>query len=312
MSARLAAFLAALLPAASALATDGILEISQTCATQTGCFAGDTPGFPVTIASAGSYRLTTNLAVPNADTSGIDITTDDGVMLDLGGFVISGTNDCNGYPAVCSEAGSGSGVDSHVPDPSEPGDFIFAKNVTLRNGILRGHGNAGARLGSFAHVEGVEAIGNRWYGLRVGDHSIVRDNRIVQNGWVGLNGRFGNAITGNASVGNGQDGITANSGSVLMQNTSVRNGGRGFYVVGPGNTVTTNTASDNATSGIDAGSRSTLIGNTVTGNGVGLTLQTNDPPGYANNVISGNAGAAVTGGVALECNIINNVRVCPP
>jgi len=31
------------------LAVDGVLEINQTCATHTGCFAGDTPGFPVGI-----------------------------------------------------------------------------------------------------------------------------------------------------------------------------------------------------------------------------------------------------------------------
>jgi len=32
-----------------ARASDGVLEINQTCAIQTGCFAGDTAGFPVTI-----------------------------------------------------------------------------------------------------------------------------------------------------------------------------------------------------------------------------------------------------------------------
>ncbi len=46
--------------ATSAFATDGVLEINQTCAVQTGCFAGDTAGFPVEIDVAGSYRLTSN------------------------------------------------------------------------------------------------------------------------------------------------------------------------------------------------------------------------------------------------------------
>ena len=31
--------------AAHALASDGVLEINQTCATTSGCFAGDGPGF---------------------------------------------------------------------------------------------------------------------------------------------------------------------------------------------------------------------------------------------------------------------------
>ena len=35
--------------ATPALASDGVLEINQTCAVQTGCFTGDTAGFPVTI-----------------------------------------------------------------------------------------------------------------------------------------------------------------------------------------------------------------------------------------------------------------------
>ena len=32
-----------------ALATDGVAEINHTCAAQTGCFRGDTAGYPVTI-----------------------------------------------------------------------------------------------------------------------------------------------------------------------------------------------------------------------------------------------------------------------
>ena len=35
--------------AAPALAVDGVLEVNQTCAVETGCFAGDTAGFPVTV-----------------------------------------------------------------------------------------------------------------------------------------------------------------------------------------------------------------------------------------------------------------------
>ena len=48
--------------AGPALAVDGVVEINQTCAVQTGCFSGDTAGYPVTITQPGSYRLTSNLA----------------------------------------------------------------------------------------------------------------------------------------------------------------------------------------------------------------------------------------------------------
>jgi hypothetical protein len=37
-----------------ALAVDGVLEINQTCAEQTGCFTGDAAGFPVTISASGA------------------------------------------------------------------------------------------------------------------------------------------------------------------------------------------------------------------------------------------------------------------
>jgi hypothetical protein len=49
---RLMLILLLLLFATPALAVDGVLEINQTCAVQTGCFAGDTAGFPVTIGAS--------------------------------------------------------------------------------------------------------------------------------------------------------------------------------------------------------------------------------------------------------------------
>ncbi len=44
--------------ATSAYASDGVLEINQACAVNTGCFPGDDPGFPVTVVQPGSYSLT--------------------------------------------------------------------------------------------------------------------------------------------------------------------------------------------------------------------------------------------------------------
>jgi hypothetical protein len=99
---------------------------------------------------------------------------------------------------------------------------------------------------------------------------------------------------------------------VLKGNAAHRNGGKGFELVGSGISAIDNTSTDNTGAGFGADSRSTLIGNTVTGNSAGLSLQTVDPPGYANNVISANTGAAVTGGIALDCNLINGLRICPP
>jgi hypothetical protein len=49
----LAVLLVSWLPAFPSISADGVLEIHQTCAVQTGCLAGDTPRFPVTIPQAG-------------------------------------------------------------------------------------------------------------------------------------------------------------------------------------------------------------------------------------------------------------------
>jgi hypothetical protein len=76
-----------LLPIAEpALGTDGVLEINQACAVNTGCFAGDTAGFPVTIGSPGRYRLTGDL--DSSSSFGIQITAAH-VSLDLNGFAIT-------------------------------------------------------------------------------------------------------------------------------------------------------------------------------------------------------------------------------
>src|SRR5690606_10202060 len=65
--------------AAPAPAADGVIEINQTCAKQTGCFDNDTANFPVTIdGKAGkSYRLTSDLVVPDENTTAIRISADD-------------------------------------------------------------------------------------------------------------------------------------------------------------------------------------------------------------------------------------------
>jgi hypothetical protein len=83
--------------ATPALAVDGVLEINQTCGVQTGCFAGDTAGFPVTITAGGSYRLTSNLVISNKDIDGILVIANS-VSLDLNGFEISGPRKGPGSP----------------------------------------------------------------------------------------------------------------------------------------------------------------------------------------------------------------------
>ncbi|MBY0401631.1 hypothetical protein K2X89_15160, partial [Myxococcota bacterium] len=72
-------------------ASDGILEINQTCATLSGCFSGDAPGFPVTIdgTAGSSYLLTSDLVVRNVNTDGIFVSVAR-ISIDLNGFGVNG------------------------------------------------------------------------------------------------------------------------------------------------------------------------------------------------------------------------------
>jgi len=125
----------ALAVAGAAYAGDGVLEINQSCVA-TGCFAGDTAGFPVTIATSGSYRLTSNIA----DVSSAITISGDSVTLDLGGFTLDGQGRCTGTP-VTSCAGAG---------VSSLGITVSGDQVRIRNGIVRGYGNANIRFADCA------------------------------------------------------------------------------------------------------------------------------------------------------------------
>src|SRR5438093_8400021 len=76
-------------------ALDGVVLINQNAALAGNVTPGDTPGFPVTISVTGSYKLSGNLTVPDANTTAILINADD-VTIDLNGFSIIG-------PTVCGE-----------------------------------------------------------------------------------------------------------------------------------------------------------------------------------------------------------------
>jgi hypothetical protein len=75
-----------LLLAPAAFAVDGVLEINQASVAAGG-------GFPLSIAQAGSYRLTSDLVVP-ASTNGIAASVD-GVRIDLNGFSLAGAGSCS-------------------------------------------------------------------------------------------------------------------------------------------------------------------------------------------------------------------------
>lgn len=110
-------------------AVDGVVLINQSTALAGNVTPGDAPGFPVTISVTGSYKLSGNLTVPDANTTAIQITADD-VTIDLNGFSILGPTVCSGVPVTsCSPMGSGAGILSQK------------SNITLSNGKIRGMGS---------------------------------------------------------------------------------------------------------------------------------------------------------------------------
>jgi hypothetical protein len=159
--------LAAHVPAAAA---DGVLEINHACATATGCFAGDDPGYPVVVAQPGSYRLTGNLNVP-AGSNGLEL--GNGVDLDLAGFEIAGPISClSGCPPV----GTGSGI---------VGTLFGGNQCAVSNGKVRGFAEDGVRLGLQAEVRRLRVTDIARHGISLSGGSFAAwnlINRIGQNG----------------------------------------------------------------------------------------------------------------------------------
>jgi hypothetical protein len=221
------------LAAASARAEGGVVEINQACATSlAGCFPGDAGGFPVTIAARGSYRLTSNLDLPNANTSGIEINASS-VAIDLGGFTIRGVTVCSGVPvSSCTQTGSGVGI-------------LGGSDVRVHHGAVAQMGNDGIRLGYASRVEDVHAFSNGGSGIELTTQGYARGNEVTSNLDYGIITGVEARLADNVTIGNRLAGLFASSG-VVTGNMSSRNGGEGanlgLETSFSGNTFTGNTA----------------------------------------------------------------------
>jgi hypothetical protein len=175
------AALLALTPPAHAV--DGVKLINQAKAMAGGATPGDAPGFPVTISQPGSYRLSGNLTVPNADTTAIEITASH-VTLDLNGFAILGPTDCSGGLNPC--AGDGDGVGITTPS--------VQFNITIRNGTIQGMGSGGILLTGDSHLVEymhVRSNGGGTAGIRItasvdAGSSIVQHSTVQRNAGLGI------------------------------------------------------------------------------------------------------------------------------
>lgn len=310
------------LAAAPALAVDGVLEINQTCAVETGCFSGDTAGFPVTTSAAGSYRLTSNLVLPDANTDGIVVGASS-TTVDLNGFEIIGAACVGATTSVCRPiSGGGDGV--------RVGGLYFG--VSVASGTITGMGYRGVSLWRHCKVTNLRVRWNRSIGIFVDEGSTVSNSNAYEN-YTGIYAAIGSTVSGNTAYLNFGTGIQT-FGSTVSGNTARGNGGYGIGVA-YGSTVSGNTAYENGSDGIHATHGSTVSGNTAYGNqgdgietgqacliqrntiyantGYGLRLDIRSA--YRENVINYNNSAGgnvqVTGGVDMGANACNGLLTCP-
>lgn len=266
----------------AALARDGVLEINQTCATSTGCFSGDSAGFPVTInGSAGrSYVLTSDLSTGDPNLDGIELSSAR-LTIDFNGFGLSG-------PAI----GSGTGIG--VVEVS-----AFAGYATLRDGSIRGFRGRGIDLGSSSgvRVENMVIQFNAGGGMMVGAEAQVLGNRVSDNGSQGTSADgiivlgAGGFVHDNVVVGVPRVGINSRTGSTLISENVVRDFGQtGITAAGSGNSV----------------HRCTIRGG---GSGTGISFD-DLTSSYHGNTISGVLNTVLSG-VDAGANVCNGVTPCP-
>lgn len=189
---------------------DGVRLITQELAARGGVTTGDAPGFPVTISESGSYRLASNPIVPDGNTTAIDITAAN-VVMDLNGFSILGP----GTP------GSGVGIRAARP-AGLPGDPP-AGAVSVLNGVVRGMGGAGIRLGPSCRVEGVHALQNG-VGVETAQGCRIVNNNVNING-IGIQTGGGATVIGNTVKNNTGLGMTLGDAGYAHNVVTGNNGG---------------------------------------------------------------------------------------
>jgi hypothetical protein len=202
----------------TANAVDGVLLINQSNAIAGNVTPGDTPGFPVSINLPGIYKLSSNLVVPNENTTAIQINVNN-VTIDLNGFAILGPNVCatDGVSVAqpCTRPGTGMGIDGGTAVP------FNVENTRVMNGTIDGMGN----IGIFANV-----------------NARVEKMNVSSSGSFGID-TFGGVILDTLVRGNGATGIVT-TGAIIRDSRSIFNRGFGMqtttFSVISGSVIATN------------------------------------------------------------------------
>jgi len=309
-----------------AAAVDGVLEINQSCAVNSGCFSGETAGFPVSITNSGSYRLTSDLSVSGVGLSAITLAnglTD--VTLDLNGFEIEGPGSGTGH-GVSLDANSNveirngtisdfgySGVSGVTSSHSRVLDLRVHGNG-LRGISLPGNGNrievcrvasngGGIDIGNAGLVRGCTIVENLGSGIFVSEGLVgpaeaatITDNQVYENEGDGINCSSDSClVTHNLVVGNDDKGIHAGGGSLIANNVVRANASSattndGGIVAFGRSTVRDNTVRNNSYNNIAiSGSGNAVVRNHITQGANGISFLTGSSNNlYADNLLHGN------------------------
>lgn len=246
--------LACLAPAAHAV--DGAILINQARALAGNVTVGDTPGFPVSINTAGYYVLTSNLTVPNQNTTAIQVNASN-VTIDLNGFAIQGPNVCQtdgvtvALPCTLpssSPSTLGLGVDAGTGTP------LNVLNTRVINGTIDGVGGIGIFANYNARIEGVNISNcggsgiNTFGGLMIGvlvracgaggivtSGAIIKDSRAIFNRGNGIQTASASVVSGNIASTNLGLGMYLSSNTRYADNeVENNNGGSGNQQVSGG------------------------------------------------------------------------------
>ncbi|MEO8603522.1 MAG: right-handed parallel beta-helix repeat-containing protein [bacterium] len=304
-SARLAALVLFMLSPSLAHGVDGVIEINQARALAGGVTSGDTPGYPVTISQPGSYRLTGNLTLPNANLDGIQVAAS-AVTIDLNHFTIRGPNTWDGGVTDCSAGGDGRAV---FADSAYSG-------VVVSNGAVVGAGFSGVvLLGNNGRIERVIAEQNCFEGLRVGNASLVIDSTSIRNRGYGVTLGPSSRVTGTIANLNHSGGIRTSGTGYLTVESCITNGnGHDGIIAGIRSTIQGNQVANNEVNGIVADAGSSVLDNIVNGHAGPSIWIISGSAGSGGNVVTHGAGSTgFLGSVGhMVCDLDNGTKVCAP
>lgn len=288
--------LAAVALAGAANAGDGVIEINHAAAIAGGVTSYDDPGYPVTIIPGASYRLSSDLRVNSEDIDVIDAvvptvlgfpSTNGTITLDLNGFSVR----CfTGVIIIGGQTCAGTGIGINLAN---------INGVTVKNGMVRGMGADGLRLGAEAVVENVKAVGNGDFtggnigGIYCGENCTVRNSTAIDNGRYGIFTGGRSLVTDSRAENNDQAGMRLGSYSMAVRNVVYNNDYDGFVDSGYGHFLQ-NQVGQNGSEGIDA--------------------LTGAPFTYGHNTLVGNNGGGNqvdVSGKQVETNYCQNNTICP-